>query len=93
MQSFRETLYLNIYESHLSLITNFSGYAGKFKCSTCEKCFKGARNVYRHQETFVQGYPVTLAGVEVPTLSPIIDLNTCMKNISEIVAKGIVPHE
>ena len=46
--SFREHLHMNIYESHLSYITNMSTYASKYKCPTCDRLFKTPQKIRSH---------------------------------------------
>ncbi|KAJ8298574.1 hypothetical protein KUTeg_022634 [Tegillarca granosa] len=43
------TLYVNLYENHASYIKNFSCYAKKFQCKTCERHFPTSFNLHRHQ--------------------------------------------
>ena len=55
------------------------------------------KNEIEMNSLVVQNTPVMVAGVEVPSLtplgkSPIIDINTCMQNISEIVARLLRGH-
>lgn len=42
-------MHLNLYEHHLSYISNFSTYARKFLCKTCRRHFKYLTNMKRHQ--------------------------------------------
>lgn len=46
---FSDTLKLNLYEHHLSYISNFNCYAKKFLCKTCHRHFKYLSNMKRHQ--------------------------------------------
>ena len=43
------TMYVNLFENHMSYINNFAQYAQKFQCKTCERHFKLAGDLYRHQ--------------------------------------------
>ena len=45
---FDEKMYLNVYDQHLSYITNFSAYAQKFECPSCNRMFKLMWDVKRH---------------------------------------------
>ena len=36
---YNDKIYLNVFNGHLSLITNFSAYAHKFQCSMCDRQF------------------------------------------------------
>ena len=42
-------LYLNLFEHHFSLITDFEGYARKFACRFCQRAFDRAYNLKRHE--------------------------------------------
>ena len=44
------TMYVNLYENHLSYIRDFAQYAQKFQCKTCERHFDRAGNLNRHQK-------------------------------------------
>ncbi|XP_053391893.1 uncharacterized protein LOC128554633 [Mercenaria mercenaria] len=44
------TMYLNMYENHLSYIRDFNLYAQKYRCRTCERHFKHIRDLHRHQK-------------------------------------------
>ena len=44
----KDIMYLNLYQHHLSYITNFKGYAKKFQCQLCEKCFPRMYDYKRH---------------------------------------------
>ena len=46
----KDTMNLNLYEHHLSYISNLSAYAQKFQCSTCQKHFPRLDNMRRHQK-------------------------------------------
>ena len=45
------TMYLNLYEHHLSYIRNFSQYAQKYQCNTCERHFQQACHLNSHQKS------------------------------------------
>lgn len=47
---FKQTLNLNMYENHLSLITNFNAYAKKWSCEKCNRHFPNIQNMKRHQQ-------------------------------------------
>ena len=44
------TLYLNLWERHFSLITNFATYAKKFACRFCRRVFDQTGNLSRHEK-------------------------------------------
>ena len=48
---FPDTMHLNMYEHHLSYITNFKAYATKYQCGTCERHFNDISHMNRHQRT------------------------------------------
>ena len=41
-------MYLNLYESHVSLVTNFKTYSKKVICDKCKKLFKTRKQLFRH---------------------------------------------
>jgi hypothetical protein len=45
------TINLNLFENHLSYITNMDTYSKKFKCIKCQKLFGGQSNLKRHATT------------------------------------------
>ncbi|KAK3097803.1 hypothetical protein FSP39_013348 [Pinctada imbricata] len=47
---FSETMQLNMYQHHLSYISNFNAYATKYQCRTCDRHFYRICNMYRHQK-------------------------------------------
>ena len=48
ISDYTDQIYLNIYHSHLSYITNFKYFAKKFECSKCSKMFNREWNLRRH---------------------------------------------
>ena len=48
VKSFKETLYLNEYDAHLSLITKFSSYSKTYVCKMCWKIFSSSYGKERH---------------------------------------------
>jgi hypothetical protein len=46
---FKDTMHLNLYEHHLSDISNFNAYATKYQCQTCERHFSHVNSMQRHQ--------------------------------------------
>ena len=46
--NFQTTMHMNMYEHHLSYISNFSSYATKFQCRTCERHFENLSNMLKH---------------------------------------------
>lgn len=49
--NFRSTMYLNVFENHLSYISKFSTYAKKFTCSLCNRLFSYLGVYKRHLKT------------------------------------------
>ncbi len=49
--NYKETMYLNIYENHLSYIKNFQNYARKYQCDKCERFFEQHYHLKRHMKT------------------------------------------
>ena len=47
--SFPTKIYLNLYENHLSLITDIKMYSKKFICNCCQKVFAEMRNLKQHE--------------------------------------------
>ena len=45
------TMYLNMFEHHLSYIRRFSQYAQKYQCQTCDRHFKQSVDLHRHQKS------------------------------------------
>lgn len=45
----KDTMNLNMYEHHLSYITNLATYAKKFECGSCNRHFKSLIPMKRHQ--------------------------------------------
>ncbi len=48
---FRDHMYLNIHDNHLSYISSFKAYAKKFQCSKCQRHFDRINNLKRHMKT------------------------------------------
>ena len=48
---YADTLYLNLYENHFSLITNLDKYCKSYECRQCHKMWKGAWEMNRHERT------------------------------------------
>ena len=53
-RSFEKTLYLNQYDNHLSVITDFRYYGKTFECHTCGLLFNRMGNCERHEKTCKQ---------------------------------------
>ena len=47
--SFPTKIYLNLYENHLSLITDITMYSKQFICNRCQKVFAEMRNLKQHE--------------------------------------------
>ena len=47
--SFPTKIYLNLYENHLSLITDIKMYSKQFICNCCQKVFAEMRNLKQHE--------------------------------------------
>lgn len=45
-----DQMYLNMYENHLSYITNMKRYANKYVCSLCQKHFTTCKKLHRHEK-------------------------------------------
>ena len=45
------TMYVNLYQNHLSYIRDFAVYAKKYQCKTCERHFDRSFNLHRHQQS------------------------------------------
>ena len=45
---YKETMRLNVYENHLSVIVNFELYCGVYQCVHCDKLWDHSGNYYRH---------------------------------------------
>ena len=82
--SFPTKIYLNVFENHLSLITNHKMYSKQYICNRCDKLFSEIRNLNKHQTkcdaTFEYSYP---GGVYKNKLSV----------FEELEKKGVVVHE
>ena len=48
---YADTMYLNLYENHFSLITNLDKYCKCYECRQCHKLWKGAYKMNRHERT------------------------------------------
>ena len=47
--SFPTKIYLNVFENHLSLITDIKMYSKQYICNRCDKLFAEMRNLNKHQ--------------------------------------------
>ena len=45
---YQETMRLNVYENHLSVIVNFESYCSVYQCVHCDKLWDHSGNYYRH---------------------------------------------
>ena len=51
-----ETMYLNVYEAHLSYIKDIRMYSHSYKCSKCEQAlWKSPYDLHRHERTCTEG--------------------------------------
>ena len=57
-----DVIYLNLYNHHLSYITNFDKYAPKFECSKCYKFFSREWNLKRHMGNCFERTKLTFPG-------------------------------
>ena len=49
--TFKDHLFMNVFEKHLSYIKNFKGYAKKYQCPACDRHFKQCSHIKRHLKT------------------------------------------
>ena len=49
---YQETMALNKYQNHLSLITDFEKFCAVYRCMSCDKLHNGKKNFLRHCKTF-----------------------------------------
>ena len=47
---FDKTLYLNLWQNHLMLVTSPSGFSGRYVCMRCDRIFKSAWTLKRHMK-------------------------------------------
>ena len=47
---YKETMRLNVYENHISVIVNFESYCGVYQCVHCDKLWNDISNYYRHNK-------------------------------------------
>ena len=47
--SFPTKIYLNVFQDHLSLITDIKMYSKQFICNRCQKVFAEMRNLKQHE--------------------------------------------
>lgn len=50
MCRYKDTMHLNIFQHHLSYITNLPAYTQRYECGTCDRHFKDMRNIKKHQK-------------------------------------------
>ena len=48
---YKETMRLNVYENHLSIIVDFEHYCGVYQCVHCDKLWTENNNYYRHTKS------------------------------------------
>ena len=48
---YKETMRLNVYENHLSVIVDFESYCGVYQCVHCDKLWTENNNYYRHTKS------------------------------------------
>ena len=51
MSRFKDIMYLNVHEKHLSYIKDIRDYCKKFQCPSCKKLFNRNVNCQRHNKT------------------------------------------
>ena len=50
-KQYRDKMYMNVHDHHLSYITDFNAYATKFQCSMCDRFFNRSFNARKHMRT------------------------------------------
>lgn len=58
----KETMYLNIFENHLSYITKFKSFVHKFKCKNCQKLFPYLCRLKQHERVCKNQKKMRLSG-------------------------------
>ena len=48
---FQDTIHLNLFDKHLSYISNLTAYTQKYQCPSCQMHFKFVHNMKRHRRT------------------------------------------
>jgi hypothetical protein len=46
-----DTVYMNMYQNHISLITNVENYANRYVCQMCDRIFRRRSSMIRHSTT------------------------------------------
>ena len=58
---YRETIQLNVFKNHLSLIVDFKKYCDVYQCQRCDKLWYGRNDFLRHtsscDQTVTQSFP------------------------------------
>jgi hypothetical protein len=49
--SYQETMHLNLYEDHVSYVSNIEKYSHSFLCSKCDRLWKHVGTLHRHERT------------------------------------------
>ena len=74
---YKETMKVNVFENHLSLIIDFEKYCRVYQCKHCDKLWYQNYNYYRHTKTCTTTVPKSFS--EVFTIIPIQYLKSLNK--------------
>ena len=73
--TYKEKIYFNIFDNHLSYIVNFNAYSSKFKCCRCERLFSKLNLMKTHLRTCSRATKLQFpGGIYTPTPSIYEDL-------------------
>jgi hypothetical protein len=61
-RNYNHTINVNLYENHLSYISDMSAYCSKFKCRLCGRLFDRSNNCRRHEKVYNAATKITLPG-------------------------------
>ena len=74
--TYKDKMYLNIFEKHLSYISNFNAYSSKFKCCRCDRLFKKINYMKAHLRSCSRATKLKFpGGIYTPTPSIYEDLS------------------
>ena len=87
---YKETMRLNVYENHLSVIVDFGLYCGVYQCVHCDKLWDHSGSYYHHtksctttaREVFPGGIPKNPATVFEKLEEIRININTVTRDIT-----------